>query len=77
MPLLPRRMAADLLQCPTPFLLGLDAATASGLDLPKDAVQVRVGHGLGDLLATGMGEGPKPLFVSAVRGRACVCAHRV
>lgn len=41
MPLLPRRMAADLLQCPTPFLLGLDATTASGLELPKDAVQVR------------------------------------
>lgn len=39
-PLLPRRMAGDLLQCPTPYLLGLDSETASGLELPKDAMQV-------------------------------------
>lgn len=42
MPLLPRRMAGDLLQCPTPYLLGLDSETAAGLDLPKDAMQVSV-----------------------------------
>lgn len=39
-PLLPRRMAADLLQCPTPFLLGLHSETARGLELPKDAMKV-------------------------------------
>ena len=38
-PLLPRRMAADLLQCPTPFILGLEASTARELELPKDAIQ--------------------------------------
>lgn len=42
MPLLPRRMAGDLLQCPTPYLLGLDSETAAGLDLPKDAMRVSV-----------------------------------
>lgn len=40
-PLLPRRMAADLLQCPTPFILGLETATARELELPRDAIQVR------------------------------------
>lgn len=39
-PLLPRRMAADLLQCPTPFILGLETATAQELELPRDAIQV-------------------------------------
>lgn len=34
-------MAADLLQCPTPFLLGLDSETAGGLELPRDAIQVQ------------------------------------
>lgn len=42
-PLLPRRMAADLLQCPTPFILGLEAATARELELPKDAIQASSG----------------------------------
>ncbi|CAM9783661.1 unnamed protein product [Scytosiphon promiscuus] len=35
-------MAADLLQCPTPFILGLEATTAKELELPKDAIQVHL-----------------------------------
>ncbi|CAN0001843.1 unnamed protein product, partial [Ectocarpus fasciculatus] len=41
-PLLPRRMAADLLQCPTPFILGLESVTARELELPRDAIQVHL-----------------------------------
>ncbi|CAB1100395.1 unnamed protein product [Ectocarpus sp. CCAP 1310/34] len=41
-PLLPRKMAADLLQCPTPFILGLESVTARELDLPRDAIQVHL-----------------------------------
>ncbi|CAN0526232.1 unnamed protein product, partial [Ectocarpus sp. 12 AP-2014] len=41
-PLLPRKMAADLLQCPTPFILGLESVTARELELPRDAIQVHL-----------------------------------
>lgn len=39
-PLLPHCMARDLLQCPTPFLLGLPKPYAAGMDLPREAVRV-------------------------------------
>jgi DENN (AEX-3) domain len=40
-PLLPCSMAPDLLQCPTPYLLGLPRAYAGGLELPHEVISTQ------------------------------------
>ena len=44
-PLLPCLMAPDMLQCPTPYLLGLPRAYAGDVDLPTETVRVDLDYG--------------------------------
>ncbi|CAM9703315.1 unnamed protein product, partial [Phaeothamnion confervicola] len=39
-PLLPRCMAQDFLECPTPFLVGLPKSYCRGIHLPPDAIKI-------------------------------------